>query len=309
MRVVFMGNPEIAKQTLTAIHESKHQVVSVVSNPPKSMGRGRTLNYSPIGKLAQELKLDFIPAESVEDQDFHFKLKSLSPDLFVVVAYKILPRDLLKIPKIGAVNLHASLLPKYRGAAPIQHALLNGDEETGITTFFIEPNVDTGAILLQEKIIVNHEDDFGSLSKRIMVQGAALMLRTLDKIEDGTVQAINQNNDLASLAPKIRKEMYKIDWSQTAQKIHNQIRAFSPSPGAFTTLNEKRLKIFKSKVLMGKQSTGSGKISLLEKNRMAISCGEGELEIFEIQLADKRRMSMAAFLQGVQFNLGDPIGE
>jgi len=309
MRVVFMGNPEIAKQTLTALHESKHQVVSVVSNPPKSMGRGRTLNYSPIGKLAQELKLDFIPAESMEDQDFHFKLKSLSPDLFVVVAYKILPRDLLKIPKIGAVNLHASLLPKYRGAAPIQHALLNGDEETGITTFFIEPNVDTGAILLQEKIIVNHEDDFGSLSKRIMVQGAALMLRTLDKIEDGTVQAINQNNDLASLAPKIRKEMYKIDWSQTAQKIHNQIRAFSPSPGAFTTLNEKRLKIFKSKVLMGKQSTGSGKISLLEKNRMAISCGEGELEIFEIQLADKRRMSMAACLQGVQFNLGDPIGE
>jgi len=309
MRVVFMGNPEIAKQTLTALHESKHQVVSVVSNPPKSMGRGRTLNYSPIGKLAQKLKLDYIPAESMEDQDFHFKLKSLSPDLFVVVAYKILPRDLLKIPKIGAVNLHASLLPKYRGAAPIQHALLNGDEETGITTFFIEPNVDMGAILLQEKIIVNHEDDFGSLSKRIMVQGAALMLRTLDKIEDGTVQAINQNNDLASLAPKIRKEMYKIDWSQTAQKIHNQIRAFSPSPGAFTTLNEKRLKIFKSKVLMGKQSTGSGKISLLEKNRMAISCGEGELEIFEIQLADKRRMSMAACLQGVQFNLGDPIGE
>ena len=309
MRVVFMGNPEIAKQALTALHESKHKVISVVSNSPKSMGRGRTLNYSPIGKLAQELKLDFIPAESVEDQDFHFKLKSLSPDLFVVVAYKILPRDLLKIPKIGAVNLHASLLPKYRGAAPIQHALLNGDEETGITTFFIEPNVDTGAILLQEKIIVNHEDDFGSLSKRIMVQGAALMLRTLDKIEDGTVQAINQNNDLASLAPKIRKEMYKIDWSQTAQKILNQIRAFSPSPGAFTTLNEKRLKIFKSKVLMGKQSTGSGKISLLEKNRMAISCGEGELEIFEIQLADKRRMSMAACLQGVQFNLGDPIGE
>jgi len=309
MRVVFMGNPEIAKQTLTALHESKHEVISVVSNSPKSMGRGRTLNYSPIGKLAQELKLDFIPAESMEDQDFHFKLKSLSPDLFVVVAYKILPRDLLKIPKIGAVNLHASLLPKYRGAAPIQHALLNGDEETGITTFFIEPNVDTGAILLQEKIIVNHEDDFGSLSKRIMVQGAALMLRTLDKIEDGTVQAINQNNDLASLAPKIRKEMYKIDWSQTAQKIHNQIRAFSPSPGAFTTLNEKRLKIFKSKVLMGKQSTGSGKISLLEKNRMAISCGEGELEIFEIQFADKRRMSMAACLQGVQFNLGDPIGE
>ena len=309
MRVVFMGNPEIAKQTLTALHESKHEVISVVSNSPKSMGRGRTLNYSPIGKLAQELKLDFIPAESVEDQDFHFKLKSLSPDLFVVVAYKILPRDLLKIPKIGAVNLHASLLPKYRGAAPIQHALLNGDEETGITTFFIEPNVDTGAILLQEKIIVNHEDDFGSLSKRIMVQGAALMLRTLDKIEDGTVQAINQNNDLASLAPKIRKEMYKIDWSQTAQKIHNQIRAFSPSPGAFTTLNEKRLKIFKSKVLMGKQSTGSGKISLLEKNRMAISCGEGELEIIEIQLANKSRMSMEACLQGVQFNLGDTIGE
>ena len=309
MRVVFMGNPEIAKQTLTALHESKHQVVSVVSNPPKSMGRGRTLNYSPIGKLAQKLKLDFIPAESMKDQDFHFKLKSLSPDLFVVVAYKILPRDLLKIPKIGAVNLHASLLPKYRGAAPIQHALLNGDEETGITTFFIEPKVDTGAILLQEKIIINDDDDFGSLSKKVMVKGATLMLRTLDKIEDGTIQTINQNSDLASLAPKIRKKMYKIDWSLTAQKINNKIRALSPLPGAFTTLNGKRIKIFKSKVLIGEQSTGSGKISLLEKNRLAVSCGEGELEIFEIQLENKSRMSMAACLQGVQFNLGDTIGE
>ena len=309
MRVVFMGNPEIAKQTLTALHESKHQVVSVVSNPPKSMGRGRTLNYSPIGKLAQKLKLDFIPAESMKDQDLHFKLKSLSPDLFVVVAYKILPRDLLKIPKIGAVNLHASLLPKYRGAAPIQHVLLNGDEETGITTFFIEPKVDTGAILLQEKIIINDDDDFGSLSKKVMVKGATLMLRTLDKIEDGTIQTINQNSDLVSLAPKIRKKMYKIDWSLTAQKINNKIRALSPLPGAFTTLNGKRIKIFKSKVLIGEQSTGSGKISLLEKNRMAISCGEGELEIIEIQLANKSRMSMSACLQGVQFNLGDTIGE
>ena len=309
MRVVFMGNPEIAKQTLPALHESKHKVLSVVSNSPKSMGRGRTLNYSPIGKLAQKLKLDFIPAESMEDQDFHFKLKSLSPDLFVVVAYKILPRDLLKIPKIGSVNLHASLLPKYRGAAPIQHALLNGDEETGITTFFIEPKVDTGAILLQEKIIINDDDDFGSLSKKVMVEGATLMLRTLDKIENGSIQTINQNSDLASLAPKIRKKMYKIDWSQAAQKIHNQIRAFSPSPGTFTTLNKKRIKIFKSKVLMGKRSTGFGKISLLEKNRLAVSCGEGELEIFEIQLANKSRMSMAACLQGVQFNLGDTIGE
>ena len=304
-----MGNPEIAKQTLTALHESKHKVISVVSNSPKFMGRGRTLNYSPIGKLAQKLKLDFIPAESMEDQDFHFKLKSLSPDLFVVVAYKILPRDLLKIPKIGSVNLHASLLPKYRGAAPIQHALLNGDEETGITTFFIEPRVDTGAILLQEKIIINDDDDFGSLSKKVMVKGATLMLRTLDKIEDGTIQTINQNSDLASLAPKIRKKIYKIDWSLTAQKINNKIRALSPLPGAFTTLNGKRIKIFKSKVLIGEQSTGSGKISLLEKNRMAISCGEGELEIIEIQLANKSRMSMEACLQGVQFNLGDTIGE
>ena len=309
MRVVFMGNPEIAKQTLTALHESKHKVISVVSNVSKFMGRGRTLNYSPIGKLAQKLKLDFIPAESMKDQDFHFKLKSLSPDLFVVVAYKILPRDLLKIPKVGSVNLHASLLPKYRGAAPIQHALLNGDEETGITTFFIEPKVDTGAILLQEKIIINDDDDFGSLSKKVMAKGATLMLRTLDKIEDGTIQTINQNSDLASLAPKIRKKMYKIDWSLTAQKINNKIRALSPLPGAFTTLNGKRIKIFKSKVLIGEQSTGSGKISLLEKNRLAVSCGEGELEIFEIQLANKSRMSMEACLQGVQFNLGDTIGE
>lgn len=170
--------------------------------------------------------LNFIPVHSLKDESFRAKLKSYNPDIFVVVAFRILPKSLLEIPRMGAVNLHTSLLPKYRGAAPIQHALLNGDNETGITTFLIEAEIDTGAILLQKKISISPKDNFGTLSEKIADAGANLVLKTLDQLDEGLIQPTPQNDKLATGAPKITQEMCKIDWSESAEKNHNKVRAF-----------------------------------------------------------------------------------
>jgi len=309
MKIVFMGNPAIANPILNTIHKSSHEVIGVVSNAPKPMGRGRILRHTAVGELAHELKLNFIPVESLIDQGFHDKLRSLYPDIFIIVAFRILPKSVLEIPKIGSVNLHTSLLPKYRGAAPIQHAILNGDKETGITTFLIEPKVDTGAVLLQKRIIIQDDDDCGTLTEKMAKNGTDLVLRTLDQLEKGSFEPIPQNNELATTAPKITREMCQIDWSGPAQNIHNQVRALSPYPGAFSSINGKRLKIFKSKVLYQNNMDTHGYISLLEKTRIAISCGEGQLEILEIQIEGKRRMTMAECLMGMRVKTGDTIGD
>ncbi len=303
-----MGNPMIANPILIALHESNHHILGVVSNAPKPMGRGRTLKHTAVGELATELNLNFIPADSLNDKSFQTKLKSLNPDLFVVVAFRILPKEILNIPTIGSVNIHTSLLPAYRGAAPIQHALLNGEKKTGITTFMIESKVDTGSILLQEKIKIDNEDDCGSLTDKMAVNGAALILKTLDYLEKGEVELKSQDNDLATAAPKISKEMCKIDWSVSSKIIHNKVRALSPFPGAYTMMMGKRLKIFRTKIMNENSTYFPGQISLLEKNRMAISCSDGQLEILVVHLEGKRKMDMADCLKGMHVTIGDPIG-
>ncbi|MBC8346033.1 MAG: methionyl-tRNA formyltransferase [Candidatus Marinimicrobia bacterium] len=308
MNIVFMGNPMIANPILIALHESNHHILGVVSNAPKPMGRGRTLKHTAVGELATELNLNFIPADSLNDKSFQTKLKSLNPDLFVVVAFRILPKEILNIPTIGSVNIHTSLLPAYRGAAPIQHALLNGEKKTGITTFMIESKVDTGSILLQEKIKIDNEDDCGSLTDKMAVNGAALILKTLDYLEKGEVELKSQDNDLATAAPKISKEMCKIDWSVSSKIIHNKVRALSPFPGAYTMMMGKRLKIFRTKIMNENSTYFPGQISLLEKNRMAISCSDGQLEILVVHLEGKRKMDMADCLKGMHVTIGDPIG-
>jgi methionyl-tRNA formyltransferase len=308
VRIVFMGNPAIANPILKALNESFYEIVGVVSNAPKLMGRGQMLKHTAIGELSNELNLNYIPAVSLKDDEFHSKLISLKPDIFVVVAFRILPNSVLGIPKMGSINLHTSLLPKYRGAAPIQHALLNGDSETGITTFSIEPRVDAGEILMQEKIKIEKQDDFGSLSEKMAKKGIELVLNTLNQLENNSVKPIQQDKDLASSAPKITKEMCAINWNNPVEKIKNQVRAFSPFPGAFTTMNGKRLKIYKSLILDNKNWDYGGKISLLEKNRMAVSCGDGLLELLEIQFEGKRRMTMGDCLKGLNVNIGDTIG-
>ena len=308
MNIVFMGNPAIATPILIAIHESNHQILGVVSNAPKPMGRGRSLKHTAVGKLATELTLNFIPANSLNDKSFQAKLQALNPDLFVLVAFRILPKALLDIPTHGSVNIHTSLLPAYRGAAPIQHALLNGEKETGITTFMIEPKVDTGSILLQEKIEIDEEDDCGSLTEKMAIRGAGLILNTLDLLEKGEIEPKSQNDSLASIAPKISKEMCRLDWSYSVEKIHNKVRALSPFPGAFTLMNGKRMKILRTKIINETHSFPPGHVSLLDKSRMAISCGDGQLELLEVHLEGKRKMAMADCLRGIHVALGNPIG-
>jgi len=246
MKIVFMGNPLVACPLLNSLYNSNHDIIGVVSNAPKAMGRGKKLQFTAVGDLANSLVIPFIGFRSVDEKEIIKKLEKLKPDLFVVMAFRILSNSILSIPKLGAINLHTSLLPKYRGAAPIQHALLNGDKITGISTFIIESKVDTGGILLQKEIPINKEDDFGTLSEKMASKSGKLVLESIKKIEQSK-KPVLQNNADASLAPKILKSFCLIDWEKNAYSIHNQIRALSPYPGAYTIINNKRIKFFKSK--------------------------------------------------------------
>ena len=307
MRVIFMGNPEFALPTLEALLSSRHDVVGVVSNPPKPMGRGRKLRSTAVGQIAKENNLNLIEPESLKSVDFHKQLSGLSPDVFVVVAYRILPRSLIELPKNGAVNLHASLLPKYRGAGPIQWSLMNGDKATGVTIFQITSKVDTGDILLQQEIDIFPDDNMLTLGMRLCFAGAELIVDTLDRLETGMIQPYPQNNELATPAPKITKEMARIDWSWPAEKIHNWIRGLSPRPGMSTTLKGENFRVYQTKVL--ETGHGSpGEITKLDKNELVVSTGAGSLSLMEVQTEGKRKMPVGDFLRGADVQAGDRLG-
>jgi methionyl-tRNA formyltransferase len=264
------------------------------------MGRGRKFLETPVKSLADKLKLNVIEIDNLNDENFINQLKSLSPDLFVVVAYKVLPQTLLDIPRLGSINLHSSLLPKYRGAAPIQHSIMNGDEVTGVSTFIIEPKVDTGNILLQKECKINEDDNYGTLSSKLSTIGAELLIESINKYNDGSITPVLQDNKLATLAPKIKKEDYIIDWNQDASIVNNKIRAFSPYPGAYTLVDNKRLKIFKSELNKGIDYKETGKIINLSKEYFEVTCSHGSLKVYEIQIEGKKRMSSKDFIMGFQ---------
>ena len=235
MRIVFFGNTEFSNPTLNKCNSS-YDVISVVTNHSKQMGRGRKFLETPVKSLADELKLNVMEIDNLNDESFINQLKSLSPDLFVVVAYKVLPQTILEIPKLGSINIHSSLLPKYRGAAPIQHSIMNGDEVTGVSTFLIEQKVDTGNILLQKECKIEEDDNYGTLSSKLSTIGAELLIESISKYYDGSIAPVLQDNELATLAPKIKKEDYIINWNKDASVVNNKIRAFSPYPGAYTLI-------------------------------------------------------------------------
>jgi len=299
MRIVFFGNTEFSNPTLSKCNSS-YDIVSVVTNHSKQMGRGRKFLETPVKSLADELKLDVIEVDNLNDENFIDKLKSLSPDLFVVVAYKVLPKPLLEIPRLGSINLHSSLLPKYRGAAPIQHSIINGDKVTGVSTFIIEPKIDTGNILLQKECKIEEDDNYGSLSLKLSTIGAELLIESIKKYNDGSITPSLQDNKLATLAPKIKKEDYIIDWNQDVSVINNKVRAFSPYPGAYTVIDNKRLKIFEAKVNKGIDYKETGKIINFSKEYFEVTCSHGSLKIYEIQIEGKKRMSSKDFIMGFQ---------
>ena len=308
MRVIFMGNPEFALPTLKALLSSRHDVVAVVSNPPKPIGRGRKLRSTAVGQFAKENNLNLIETESLKYAELHDQLSALKPDVFVVVAYRILPKSLIDLPKYGAVNLHASLLPKYRGAGPIQWSLMNGDKTTGVTVFQINPWVDRGEILLQKEMDIFPDDDMLSLGMRLCNAGANLIVDALDRLENGTIHSWPQKNDLAISAPKITMEMTVINWTWPAEKIHNWIRGLSPRPGMSTTLNGKNFRIYKTKVL-DMENGRSGEIKKIKYDEMVVSTGKGALSLMEVQAEGKRKMPIGDFLHGAVIQVGDRLGE
>ena len=310
MNLVFMGNPAFAVPALEQLAASDYQIVAVVSNPPKKMGRGKKMRETAIAIKAKSMGLDVIQEQDLKSDHFVSKLKDLDADLFVVVAFRILPNSLITIPKLGSINLHGSLLPAYRGAAPIQWALINGDEETGLSTFFIAPKVDTGAVICQDKFPIHSNDNYGTLSERMGILGSVLLVETINLIESGSASAIKQNDNQATLAPKITKDMTIIDWSRPARELHNLVRGLTPTPSATTIIKGKRIKIQETRV--DNDDNGSnylpGEITAIKKSIVSVQTGNGHLLIHRVQLEGKKTMEIGSFMNGFALNIGDRFG-
>jgi len=302
-----MGNPGFSIPTMKAILESQHDIIGVVSNPPKPMGRGRKLKSTAVGEFAKDNNLNLIEPTSLKSPDLHQSLTKLSPDIFVIVAYRILPKSLINLPKFGAVNLHASLLPKYRGAGPIQWSLINGDQVSGVTIFQLKPKVDTGDILMQKEIPINKNDDMMSLGMKLCISGADLLVETLDKLEKGTITPLKQNHEKATPAPKITKAMTQINWTSPARKIHNWIRGLSPRPGMATMFKGKNFRIYKSTTI-DYPSEIPGQIIKVNSGELVVATGDGALSLLEVQAEGKRKMCIEDFLRGATINIGDTLG-
>lgn len=297
MKIIFFGTPDFAIPSLKILIENNYDIVAVVTVPDKAKGRGLKLEPSPIKKFALENNLRVLQPEKLKDQDFQNELRDLNPELGIVVAYRILPVEVFTIPKYGTFNLHASLLPKYRGAAPIQWALINGEKITGVTTFFLQEKVDTGNIILQREVLIDEEDNFQTLHDKLAKVGAELVLETVKRIEEKNYQVQPQNDLEATLAPKITKELCRINWNQKAYNIHNLVRGLSPIPGAFTLLGNKIFKIYRTKVLDKDASQQPGKI-IIEDDSLLVNTNDKLISILEIQPESKKRMSSKEFLLG-----------
>ena len=300
MKIIFMGTPDFSIPSLNTLLNSKHNVLAVVTAPDKQRGRGRKISFTPVKEFALENNIPVLQPEKLKNNpEFVKQLKKFDAEIYVVVAFKILPPEVFTIPSKGSFNLHASLLPKYRGAAPIQWALINGETETGLTTFKLAEKVDTGNIYLQQKVEIHPDDNFETLHDKLSELGAEIVLQTVDLIESGDYVLQEQDDSLATPAPKITKEIAKIDWNKPAAEIHNLIRGLSPIPGAFFELNEKIIKIYKSEVI--EKTDLSPKQIERTKNELIIGCGKNALKILVLQQEGKKRMGVEEFLRGFRF--------
>ena len=308
MKVVFFGTPDFAVASLKAINECMdHSIVGVVTSVDKPAGRGKKLRSSAVKNYAAEHKLHLLQPENLKSNEFTSQLHDLSADIFVVVAFRMMPKSIWSIPKHGTFNLHASLLPQYRGAAPINWAIINDEKETGVTTFLIDEKIDTGNILLSQKINIEKEDNAGSLYDKLMTIGKELVIETLNCIESGVIKPIKQHvKDLElKTAPKLNKENTRINWKKEAKEINSLIKGLSPYPSAWCQikLNDRLLnfKIFRAEI--GEDlNLGAGEV-LMGKNELTVGTGSGTLKLLDIQLEGKRRAAIADFVNGhKQFN-------
>lgn len=312
LRLVFMGTPEFACESLKALTENGYHVMGVVTVPDKPAGRGQQINQSAVKQYALKQGIPVLQPEKLKDESFISALRSFKADLQIVVAFRMLPEIIWDMPLLGTINLHGSLLPNYRGAAPLNWPIINGDQESGVTTFLLKQEIDTGNILFREKTDIGPYDTVGDLHDRLMITGARLVLKTVDALAEGSVTPLSQDSlklDPAKLhAPKIFKEDCKIEWGKTGFQINNLIRGLSPYPAAWTYLKttekETSIKIFKSTFQPALHEGETGNILSDRKNYLKISCQDGYIQITDLQLAGKKRMNTIEFLRGFP-NLSD----
>lgn len=296
MNIVFMGSPDFAVPSLEKLHGSRHEIVAVVSNIDKRRGRGGETAPTPVKARAIELGLPVIVVEDLKSKEFEDKLRDLEADLFVVVAFRILPQNILELPEIGSINLHASLLPKYRGAAPIHWAIINGEEKTGVTIFFLDKNVDTGAIIKQQETPIGKNETTGELYRRLKLLGSNLLLEAVNEIDEESYTLTEQDDSRATPAPKLFTEDCKVDFNQPSPKVHDKIRGLSPFPVAWAELDDLKFNMYRSEV--GPDLDLEPGQMQMENDELLVGTADGTVILKEVQLEGKRRMSGKDFMNG-----------
>lgn len=313
MRLVFMGTPEFAVPSLEQLVAHDYTPVAVATGPDRPRGRGQEVTPTPVKKAAQEAGIDrILQPESVKEEAFAEAIGALEPDVIAVVAFKILPPAVFTQAREGAFNLHGSLLPEYRGAAPINWAIINGETETGVTTFFLEEKVDTGDIILKKQMSIGPNETAGEVHDRMKQLGAEAVVETVQQIEQGTVDPQPQADSQASPAPKIHREDCDIPWEKSGEDVHNFIRGLSPYPAAWTMHGDTRLKVYRSRRpdtdSVGSDTTGAPGTVLRADDRLVVACGEGNVELTVLQQPDRQRLDAADFLNGYTLDVGDRLG-
>ena len=307
MKIIFMGTPDFAAASLEALIASRHEIQAVVTQPDKPKGRKGELTPSPVKVVAEGKGIKVYQPLKVRDEEFVKTLRAYNPDVIVVVAFgQIIPLSILKMPKFGCVNIHGSLLPKYRGAAPIQWAVLDGEKETGITTILMDEGIDTGDILLKKTIKIDTDETSGSLFDKLMALGAETILETLDELEKGNLTPTKQGESPTAYAKMLTKAMGLIDFTKPAKELDCFVRGMDPWPSAYTLLSGKTLKLWKVRAVEGSGKAGS--VIDIGKESFTIACGEGAIEVLEVQLEGKKRMSAGDFLKGSTLNIGQELG-
>lgn len=309
MRVVFMGTPDFSVGTLKAIVEAGHEVVGVITQPDKPKGRGKTVQFPPVKEEALKYGIPVYQPRKVRDAEFIEELKGMKPEVIVVVAFgQILPEEIIHMPPYGCINVHASLLPKYRGAAPIQWAVIDGEQETGVTTMRMDKGLDTGDMIMKSRVAVAQDETGESLHDKLAEAGAALLIETLDALADGSAVYEKQDDSKSCYAKMLTKELGRIDWKQDAAAIERLIRGLNSWPSAYTACRGKTLKIWSAGVIDDNSDYPPGTLSLVTKTSMRVQTGRGQLELKEVQLEGKKRMSIDAFLRGCPIGAGELLG-
>ena len=309
MRVLFMGTPDIATRCLQKLIDEKYDIIGVVTQPDKPQNRGKKLGMPPVKELALKYDIPVYQPIKARDEEFVATLKELNPDIIVVVAFgQILPKSILDIPKFGCINVHVSLLPKYRGAAPINWVIINGEEKTGVTTMYMDEGLDTGNMILTEEFDLDDEITAGELHDKMKDRGADVLIETLKQIEKGTAPRIPQNHEEFTYAPMMNKALGEINWSKSAREIHNLVRGVNPWPSAYTTYEESTMKVWKTEVLNETSDKEPGTILKVDKDGIRISTKDNVVLVKEIQMPGKKRVLVSEYIKGNNINTNTILG-